>query len=185
VRCDSEYETWTDAEGENENKPLNCLSWYMAFAFCAWDGGRLPTEAEWNYTAAGGAEQRRYPWSNPPDSEAINSSYAVYDCIEDGSASGDCTSADLLKVGSKSVKGDGKWRQADLAGSMREWALDAYNVAYPVPCDDCAELMDASYRIVRGGGWNLEASDLSSSTRAYRVPVYRDFSVGARCARSP
>jgi sulfatase modifying factor 1 len=46
--------TWTDTAGSNESKPVNCLEWYAAFAFCVWDGGRLATEAEWNYAASAG-----------------------------------------------------------------------------------------------------------------------------------
>jgi formylglycine-generating enzyme required for sulfatase activity len=50
------------AAGANEALPINCVHWYDAFQFCAWDGGWLPTEAEWEMAAAGGAENRRYPW---------------------------------------------------------------------------------------------------------------------------
>jgi len=53
LKCDATYQTWTDTAGSNESKPVNCLDWYTAFAFCAWDGGRLATEAEWNYAASG------------------------------------------------------------------------------------------------------------------------------------
>jgi sulfatase modifying factor 1 len=65
--------------GPNESRPVNCLTWYEAIAFCAWDGGSLPTEAEWNAAAAGGHEQRAYPWSVPPDSVlTLDSAYASY-----------------------------------------------------------------------------------------------------------
>jgi formylglycine-generating enzyme required for sulfatase activity len=43
-------------------KPLNCVPWHVLFAFCVWDGGRLPTDAEFGFALAGGGEQRPFPW---------------------------------------------------------------------------------------------------------------------------
>jgi formylglycine-generating enzyme len=62
ARLDLNFSTWTDSAAANEDKAINCVNWYEAFAFCIWDGGRLPTESEWEYTATGGAENRIYPW---------------------------------------------------------------------------------------------------------------------------
>jgi formylglycine-generating enzyme required for sulfatase activity len=170
--------TWTDAPGTHENLPINDINWYEAFAFCVWDGGRLPTEAEWNYAAAGGAEQRVFPWSNPPSSQTINNEYAVYFGQMPG------------PVGSTSPRGDGKWRQADLAGSLAEWALDWYEFSYDSSCSDCANLSlpVEPLRVQRGGSWYNNEQDLLTSTRNYNNPNnddgWRPMS-GIRCARQP
>src|SRR5262249_48377870 len=58
------YSTWTAIPGKGEARPINCITWYVAYAFCIWDGGFLPTEAEWNFAASGGNQHRLYPWSN-------------------------------------------------------------------------------------------------------------------------
>ncbi|MBK7395516.1 MAG: SUMF1/EgtB/PvdO family nonheme iron enzyme [Myxococcales bacterium] len=64
---DGKFLTWTGVPGSNEFMPVGGLSWYEAFAFCAWDGGRLPTDAEWNYVAVGGSEQQVSLGQEPPD----------------------------------------------------------------------------------------------------------------------
>ena len=174
LKCWAGYQTWTDTAGSNESKPVNCLDWYTAFAFCAWDGGRLATEAEWNYAASGGNEQRAYPWSSPATSTTIDDSYAVY-C-------GDTCS--ILNVGSKSPKGDGKWGQSDLAGDVEEWTLDWYADPYPIPCNNCADLTVTSSRVFRGGGFVGGAVYLRSAIRGGGYPDDHYYLQGGRCART-
>jgi formylglycine-generating enzyme required for sulfatase activity len=182
LKCNKDSQTWTDNPGPNENRPINCITWYEAFAFCIWDGGRLPTEAEWNYAAAGGNEQRAYPWSQPPSSTTIDCSYANYSPNWPTSCHGGTND-----VGSESPTGDGKWGQSDLAGNVWEWVLDGY-ADYPNPCNDCANLSnlsDASHRVIRGGSYFLEPKYLLVSFRLNYDPRSRDHYVGARCVRSP
>jgi formylglycine-generating enzyme len=176
--------TWTDTAGSNESMPMNCIDWYAAFAFCAWDGGRLPTETEWNYAASAGSDQRYYPWSTPPTSTTIDDSYAVYCSSYQALLAGSCI---VRNVGSKSPKGDGKWGQADLGGNLSEWMLDYYG-PYQTPCDTCADLNNViiwgipSYRESRGGAFSDAARGLESAERYFGSPGPDYF--GARCARA-
>jgi formylglycine-generating enzyme required for sulfatase activity len=175
LRCHAGYQTWTDMPGNDENKPMNCLDWYSVFAFCAWDGGRIATDAEWHYAASGGSEQRYYPWSRPAASTTIDDTYAVY-------CGGACRS--LQNVGSKSPKGDGKWGQSDLAGNVWEWTLDWLGTPYPMPCNDCALVNGGGYQTFRGGSFDDIAPTLRSADRHVYYPEYRG-AIGGRCARAP
>lgn len=168
--------TWTDAPGGNENLPVNCVSWYVAVAFCAWDGGWLPTEAEWEYAAAGGDENRLYPWG----SEAPQLAHASRD-------------TPAAEVGSTPA-GNGRWGHRDLAGSKFEWTYDASSrySGGGAACTNCANTLFDRYNdhVLRGGGRGLGlAINLPSSylRAAYRVysPTIHSPTVGFRCARTP
>ena len=186
LKCGVAYETWTDAPGANDAKPINCVTWYEAMAFCIWEGGYLATEAEWNYAASGGSEQRVYPWSNPVSSTSIDCAHANY--YVDSPAGTFCVNGatgGANPVGSESPMGDGRWGHSDLAGGVWEWTLDWYASAYSLPCDDCANLTPDSLRVVRGGSFLDNAPFLRAGRRGNITPSDRSNIVGFRCAATP
>lgn len=152
--------------------PANCvLSWYQAFAFCAWDGGRLPTEAEWEYAAAGGGENRLYPWGAAPPAIDL-ASYGGVGAIP--------------AVGGYPL-GAGRFGQLDLAGGVYEWVLDVRdNTWYAgggANCVDCANL-GAGTRYGRGGSW-LDTDPAARLRAANRRAPPPSGDHGVRCARNP
>lgn len=185
VKCQANY-TWTDIPGANEARPMNCLTWYEAMAFCIWDGGYLPTEAEWNYAATGGGQQRAYPWSVPAETLTLTAAHASYkdgaNCVGDGVVG--CAVTDLVRVGSKPM-GDGLWGQSDLAGNVWEWSLDRYASQYSNPCTDCAQMETGEYRVFRGGTYGYGEITLRTGDRRSGPAVLNDDGVGVRCARRP
>jgi formylglycine-generating enzyme len=174
LACNAQLKTWTDKVGGNEGHPIVCETWFEAAAFCIWDGGFLPSEAEWNYAAAGGAEQRVYPWSTPAKSTAIDCSYANYEM---------CSDATVVPVG-QLPKGDSKWGHADLAGNAWEWTLD-WKQDYTTPCIDCATVTFGTERVIRGGGFKTNTDNLEAARRNVLAPLKRFNNTGFRCARMP
>ena len=190
--CAPGFDTWTPAVGAHESLPITCVNWYEAYAFCIWDGGFLPSEAEWEYAAAGGSEQRQYPWGSA--SPGIGNQYAIYGCNYPG-GSGICTgTASLAPVGTASL-GAARWGQLDMAGNAQEWNLDWY-ATYVNPCQDCAYLTmpgGSAGRDLMGGAFaddnnidpNASPSRLFPSTRNYVEPIQHNPGFGFRCARTP
>ncbi len=176
------YATWTPSAGPNESLPINCVNWYEAYAFCIWDGGFFPSEAEWEYAAAGGSQQREYPWGSAAPGTA--NQYAIYGGYYPSGVTGSCTGvANIAPVGTATL-GAGLWGQLDLAGDVWEWNLDWY-AAYAA-CTDCAAFTAASSRVIRGGAFVYDdASLLLPPYRGSYPPAQRNVNVGFRCSRTP
>lgn len=168
--------TWTDSPNTNENLPISCVSWYLLFAFCAWDRARLPTDAEWGFAAAGGAEQRVYPWSNEMSYADIDSTRAVFQYFTPPYPTGPSA------VGSKPA-GAARWGHRDLVGNVNEVTVD--RVGKPaVPCTDCANLGSPTNGVdARGGSWMEDHNSLLVIDKgAASVDIGAGY-VGVRCAR--
>ena len=175
VKCSLDHQTWSDAPDADEEAAINCVSWFEAAAFCIWDGGRLPSEAEWEYAAGGGSENRLSPGGegDPSSNAALASSL-------------NSAGTSRLAVGSH-PSGNGRWENRDLAGGMFEWNLDWYDAAWygggGAACANCANINGASSRVLRGGSWLNEANRLRAAARIDATPANRSENGGFRCAR--
>jgi formylglycine-generating enzyme required for sulfatase activity len=181
LACDNRFATWTSDAGANETLPINCVSWWEAYAFCIWDGGFLPSEAEWEYVAAAGGQEREYPWGSVDP--GVANQYAIYDCDYAPSGSGTCAALlGIAPVGTATL-GAGLWGQLDLTGDMWEWNLDWY-AAY-ADCTDCADVSASTTRAIRGGYFDSPTSDLLPPFRGRILASNRSPILGFRCSRTP
>lgn len=178
---------WTATASRFELHPLEGVDWWTALAFCDWDGGRLPTEAEWEWAArgrpvSGTTAPRRYPWG---DAEPMTNCDRAHwnDCPgDDGIVS--------RRVGSFPPTGG----LYDMAGSVFEWTADR-EVAFdanPSPCWNdlprqnplCYAGVTTASRIMRGGSRDqTEARQLLGASRNDLPAVDPSQDVGFRCAR--
>ncbi len=176
--------TWTDEIGTNETRPITCVTWFELFAFCIWDGRRMPTMAQRVYVALGGDDYRTFPWSSPRDFDAG---------IEDGklafSAEGGAPRAGPEAVGSF-PSGAGRWGQLDLVGNVHEWVIDRYPPRpFPTPghggCRDCAVLAgaDDDDRVHHGGSYASSEPDVHSYSIGFAKPAARLPTIGGRCVQ--
>ena len=170
--------TWASCDWNDPGKedyPVNCLDWYQAVDFCAWAGGRLPSESEWEYAARSEGQAVTYPWGNDPAS----CSRAVMDQGGFG-----CVTGQSWAVCSK-VNGNTSQGLCDMAGNVSEWVQDWYHIDYTnAPTDGSAwESPSGSTRVVRGGGYTDFGWWLQVAYRWYYDPSIPDPTLGFRCAR--
>jgi formylglycine-generating enzyme len=177
--------TWAPSAGANEALPIGNVNWWEAYAFCIWDGGFLPSEAEWEYAAAGGSEQREYPWGSADP--GTNNQYAIFGGYYPGDG-GLTPTYNIAPVGT-ATDGVGAWSQMDLAGNVWEWALDWLpnedGDFYPDPSTDAAYLNPTPFRVDRGAGSMNSLSQLVPTFREGGPPASRAVDLGIRCARVP
>jgi formylglycine-generating enzyme required for sulfatase activity len=183
------YATWTSSTGTHEQLPMNCVTFYEAYAFCIWDGGFLASYAEWEYAAAGGARQLLYPWGLPA-SPGASTQYAVHGCYypnpaaPDGGFRSGCTGAANIPPVGTAALGAGPWGHLDLAGSLWEPTLD--EEGFLEPCVDCVLLAPATGdHTLHGGSFDEPDTNLWTPGENTINPAYRADTGGIRCARTP
>ncbi|MCK4315122.1 MAG: SUMF1/EgtB/PvdO family nonheme iron enzyme [Anaerolineae bacterium] len=148
-----------------DDHPVVGVSWQNADAYCKWAGGRLPTEAEWEYTARG-EEGYIYPWGN----DAPTCERAQF---------GDC-SGRAVPVGS--LPDGASWCGAlDMAGNVWEWTANWYG-DYPSGAQtNPTGPTDGNFKVLRGGGWSIDWGNVRAANRGSAAPLYRDPGIGFRC----
>jgi iron(II)-dependent oxidoreductase len=158
------------ADSGFEDHPAVEVSWPGAVEYCARQGKRLPTEAEWE-KAARGTDGRKYPWgdSSPDQSRAqFNAGWN-----------------ETIPVGSF-PKGASIYGVLDLAGNAWEWVSSAY-LPYPYnPADGREDLKPGPVRGTRGGGHDSGPEEITTTQRGRSLS--RGFrsghhNIGFRCAR--
>ncbi len=173
------------------NHPVNYVSWYQMMAFAAWVGARLPTEAEWEFTASSGGT-RLYPWGGELPSCAL----ADWDNTNNDIG---CAGAGTSPVCS-TMSGNSAQGLCDLGGNVWEWTQDEYQSTYtgapsdgrgwctgacPINASDSNyNASDLTYRVLRGGSWSVSGNRLRAAGRFGVNPNNQYSGRGGRLARS-
>jgi formylglycine-generating enzyme required for sulfatase activity len=157
-------------EWSGDDHPVVSVSWHDATTFCRAAGGRLPTEAEWEYAARGGLEGTLYPWGNDFAAEAVNmAGYAT-----EGSQT--------IPVGKLKPNGFGLH---DLVGNVWQWVADAYEETYynRSTVEDPSGPESGRFRVARGASWKPYPKLLRLSNRGRYLAASRNYYTGFRCVR--
>ena len=156
------------------NYPVVNVNWDMANAFCQkFRGGRLPTEAEWEF-AARGSDQRPYPWGSTPPTCNLSNAATGPDSV--------CT-GDTQPV-TNYPAGVSPFGVFNMSGNAWEWVSDFYGPYSGLPTNDPAGNPAGSLHILRGGGWSSEPKNATTTVRYHLHSTDSNGTFGIRCARN-
>jgi len=145
--------------------PVEGVNWYEAREYCEAAGGRLPTEAEWEYAARAGS-------SGP--------SYGQLDVIAWYSGNSDQQTQPVRQ------KQPNSWGLYDMLGNVKEWVADWYEETYyqtlPKLTTDPQGPPTGRHRVLRGGYWDSMPGDVRAYSRDFSTPSNRSVGYGFRCA---
>jgi len=177
-----------------ENYPVVHISWFDAAAYCKWAGKRLPTEAEWEWAARGGLQNKLYPWGDEPVDAGKVKANTWQGHFPDRNTLRDKFYG-LAPVGSFAANQYGLY---DMAGNAWEWCADYYNNNYyksiangavdpkgPVKSYDPDEPF-AKKRVIRGGSFLCNESYCTGYRVARRMKSTEDSGMehlGFRCVQ--
>ncbi len=159
-----------DCATSDDDHPRACITWFEAEAYAAWRGGRLPTEAEWEF-AARGPESLVFPWGNDWDASRTN--------LVD--------SEGTVPVGS--YPAGASWVGAlDMTGNVMEWVSDWWSFTYyeeEVGTDPQGP-PDGVKKVEKGGWWGSVPFVGRAAYRHFEdPPTYRDEHIGVRIVTVP
>lgn len=163
----------------HDDHPVVFVDWIQAKAFSEWVGGRLPSEAEWEYAARSAGKDRKYPWGD----EAASCKRAV---LNEGRDSCGQENGMAWPVCSK-PEGDTDQGLCDMSGNVWEWVEDWYHPDYRGAPEDGRAWIDprGPGRVIRGGSWQNRALFSQSARRQYSDPANRSGAdIGFRPAMS-
>ncbi|MEZ4390094.1 MAG: SUMF1/EgtB/PvdO family nonheme iron enzyme [Polyangiales bacterium] len=164
-------------QSPTEDVPVTSIDWNQSERYCRFAGGRLPTEAEWEF-AARGTDGRLFPWGGDAPSDCERADWTV--------SGNSCRGVGPSPVGSF-PQGASPFGVLDMSGNVWEWTADWYARSYPSgSASDPLGPEQGSARVTRGGGWNNDQTErLRTTFREGQHPAFHDYDLGVRCAYAP
>ena len=172
----------------DDTMPIVDVTWDDAQAYCRWAGGRLPTEAEWEYAARAGSTAARY---GDPDEIAWYAGNSGRQRLDSETTSKKEDQANFVKVLNENGNGmqDVGQKRAnalgllDMLGNVWEWVNDWWDQDYyqTGPSRDPMGPGSGTHRVIRGESWLGAPKDIRVSLRNRRNPGDKDFDLGFRC----